>query len=313
MGTPDFAARILEKLFQTDYEIVAVVTQPDRPVGRKKVLTPTPVKEVAIQHGVTVLQPEKLSQSLELEELLAMDIDLIITAAYGQFLPQVLLNHAKIDAVNVHASLLPKYRGAAPIHYAVMNGDTHTGVTIMRMIKQMDAGDMFARQSLEIQQQDTTGTLFEKLSHMGATLLMDTLPALIERSITPQPQDEKQVSFAPAITREQEQINWYQPAYQVHNFIRGLCPFPVAYTLFEGNRYKIWQTELSLVKTDKPTVTIHTLNQKQVFIARGDVLALEVKTIQPAGKGKMSVQDFYNGFKEWIANEPQFESSVTDE
>lgn len=176
MGTPDFAVPVLEQL-ANKYEVVAVVTQPDRPVGRKRVLTPPPVKKKAEELGLPVFQPEKLRQSEALETLIDLQADLLVTAAYGQILPKRLLEAEKYGAINVHASLLPAYRGGAPIHYAVMNGEKETGVTIMYMVEQLDAGDMIAQRKIPITDQDDTGVMFQKLSEVGATLLMETLPA----------------------------------------------------------------------------------------------------------------------------------------
>lgn len=191
MGTPQFSVPILEALVEDDsIQIDAVVTQPDRKVGRKKVLTAPPVKETAVKHDLKVLQPEKIAGSEEMETIIDLNPDLIITAAYGQFLPEVLLEAPKYKSINVHASLLPKYRGAAPIHYAVWNGDQQTGVSIMYMTKQMDAGDVLAKRLINIERSDDTGQLFEKLSYVGRDLLIDTLPKIFEETIKPEPQNE---------------------------------------------------------------------------------------------------------------------------
>lgn len=203
MGTPEFAVPILSNLAER-YEVIAVVTQPDRPVGRKRILTPPPVKRKALELGIPIFQPEKLRSSEELEALIRLQADLLVTAAYGQILPEKLLNAQKFGAINVHASLLPAYRGGAPIHYAVMNGDKETGVTIMYMVKQLDAGDMIAQRSIPITDEDDTGSMFDKLSDVGAKLLMETLPDFFEGKITAVPQDEAKVTFARNISREQE-------------------------------------------------------------------------------------------------------------
>ncbi len=206
MGTPAFAATVLEGILSdADYQVLAVVTQPDRAVGRKKVLSMTPVKEVALAHDLPVLQPEKLSGSPEMDLLMELDADGIVTAAFGQFLPTKLLN-AMDFAVNVHASLLPKYRGGAPIHYALINGDERGGVTIMEMVKEMDAGDMIASSSIAIEETDNVGTLFEKLAIVGRDLLLKTLPEYLEGNIKPVAQDVSQVTFSPNIQPEEERV-----------------------------------------------------------------------------------------------------------
>lgn len=211
MGTPDFSTSILEMLIES-YEVVAVVTQPDRPVGRKRTLTPPPVKKVAMAHDLPVYQPEKLSDSETLNTLLNMEYDLIVTAAFGQLLPKALLDHPKYGAVNVHASLLPKYRGGAPIHQAIIDGESETGVTIMYMVERLDAGDMIAQQALPIEDQDNVGTMHDKLSALGTKLLSDTLPSILNGTNPRTAQDDTKASFASNIQREDEWIDWSQDA-----------------------------------------------------------------------------------------------------
>ena len=195
MGTPDFSVPVLDGLIEQGYEVLAVVTQPDRAVGRKKEIKMTPVKEAALRHNLPVYQPEKISGPDEMEEIMALGADIIVTAAFGQFLPESLLKSVK-HAVNVHASLLPKYRGGAPVHYAIINGDAEAGVTIMEMVKKMDAGDMISQRAIPITDTDNVGTMFEKLSLVGRELLLDTLPDYLAGKITPQPQDETPVAAA---------------------------------------------------------------------------------------------------------------------
>ena len=207
MGTPAFSVPILESLIEAGYDVAAVVTQPDRPVGRKKIITPTPVKEAALKHNLLVLQPEKISGSPEMEKIKELAPDLLITAAFGQFLPEKLLQVPKLGAINVHASLLPKYRGGAPVHYAIMEGEAETGVTIMEMIKKMDAGGIFSQRKIAITKQDDVGTMFEKLSQVGKELLLETLPKIISGELKPTPQNEEEATFSPNISREQEAID----------------------------------------------------------------------------------------------------------
>ena len=263
MGTPDFSATVLKGLLESDqYEVLAVVTQPDRAVGRKKEIRMTPVKE-----------------------------DGIVTAAFGQFLPSKLL--ASMDfAVNVHASLLPKHRGGAPIHYALIQGDEEAGVTIMEMVKEMDAGDMISRRSIPITDEDNVGTLFEKLAIVGRDLLLDTLPAYLAGDIQPEAQDPSQVTFSPNIRPEEERLDWTKTNRQLFNQIRGMNPWPVAHTLWQGGRFKIYEAELA--DGDGQPGEILEIGKRQLLVATGEG-ALALKTVQPAGKPKMTISDFLNG------------------
>lgn len=295
MGTPEFSVPILEALFESEYEVVAVVTQPDRPVGRKRVLTPPPIKEAALKHQVPIYQPEKISGSKELEELIALEADLLITAAYGQFLPTKLLNAPKHRAINVHASLLPKYRGGAPVHYAIIEGEKEIGVSIMYMEKKMDAGAVLAQRSIPIEEDDDVQSMFDKLSLLGRDLLMEVLPKLFAEEITPVEQDESKVTFSPNISREEERIDWDQTAEQIANKVRGMRPWPVAHALLDGERCKIWQAK----KTDKETTlspgSIVEWDKKSLFVACGNGTVLKITELQQAGKKKMSINNFLNG------------------
>ena len=292
MGTPDFSATVLEGLLADKaYNILAVVTQPDRAVGRKKEIKMTPVKEVALAHNLPVYQPEKLSGSEEMAELMTLGADGIVTAAFGQFLPTKLLDSVDF-AVNVHASLLPKYRGGAPIHYAIINGDKEAGVTIMEMVKGMDAGDMIAKDATSITDEDNVGTVFDKLAILGRDLLLRTLPDYIAGNITPEPQDSSQATFSPNITPEEERIDWHRPARDVFNHIRGLNPWPVAHTLLDGKRFKIYEASIAQGQ-GKPGEIIEK-GKKSLVVATSDG-AIALKTVQPAGKPRMSIVDFLNG------------------
>ena len=292
MGTPDFSATVLKGLLESDqYEVLAVVTQPDRAVGRKKEIRITPVKEVALSYGLPIYQPEKLSGSPEMEAIMNLGADGIVTAAFGQFLPSKLL--ASMDfAVNVHASLLPKHRGGAPIHYALIQGDEEAGVTIMEMVKEMDAGDMISRRSIPITDEDNVGTLFEKLAIVGRDLLLDTLPAYLAGDIQPEAQDPSQVTFSPNIRPEEERLDWTKTNRQLFNQIRGMNPWPVAHTLWQGGRFKIYEAELA--DGDGQPGEILEIGKRQLLVATGEG-ALALKTVQPAGKPKMTISDFLNG------------------
>ena len=292
MGTPDFSATVLKGLLESkQYEILAVVTQPDRAVGRKKEIRMTPVKELALDYGLPIYQPEKLSKSAELDSLMNLNADGIVTAAFGQFLPSKLLDSVNF-AVNVHASLLPKYRGGAPIHYAIINGDKEAGVTIMEMVKEMDAGDMIARRAIPIEETDNVGTMFEKLALVGRDLLLESLPSYLAGDLKPVPQDKNQVTFSPNISPEEERIDWTKTNRQLFNQIRGMYPWPVAHTLLNGDRFKIY--EATPVEGAGQSGEILAIGKKELIVAAGEG-ALSLKTVQPAGKPKMTIIDFLNG------------------
>ena len=292
MGTPNFSATVLKGLLESkQYEILAVVTQPDRAVGRKKEIRMTPVKELALDYGLPIYQPEKLSKSAELDSLMNLNADGIVTAAFGQFLPSKLLDSVNF-AVNVHASLLPKYRGGAPIHYAIINGDKEAGVTIMEMVKEMDAGDMIARRAIPIEETDNVGTMFEKLALVGRDLLLESLPSYLAGDLKPVLQDKNQVTFSPNILPEEERIDWTKTNHQIFNQIRGMNPWPVAHTLLNGERFKIY--EATPVEGLGQAGEILVIGKKELIVATGEG-ALSLQTVQPAGKSKMTIIDFLNG------------------
>lgn len=297
MGTPTFAVPILEALIaDPQYDVQAVVTQPDRPQGRKRVLTPSPVKVAAQAHDLPVLQPEKMNGSDEMAQIVALAPDFIITAAFGQFLPTALLDAAQIAAVNTHASLLPKYRGGAPVHYAIMNGDTETGVSIMYMVKQMDAGDVIDVVKVPITAQDNVGTMFDKLSLVGRDLLLATLPKIAAGEIAPVPQDEAAVSISPNITRDQQNLNFTQEtAQQLDWHIRGLYPTHPAYVQVAGQRVKLIQVTPLSETTDVTPGHVVTRTKKMLTIAAADHSVLRIDQLQPAGKSVMSSQAYLNG------------------
>lgn len=309
MGTPDFSVPILEALIKEENcEVVAVVTQPDRKVGRKNVLTAPPVKKKAMAYDIPVLQPEKLSGSPEMNTILEMEPDLIVTAAYGQYVPTKLLNAPRFKAINVHASLLPKYRGAAPIHYALINGDEKTGVTIMYMVKKMDAGDIISQRDITIEESDTVGSLFNKLSLLGRDLLIDTLPELFNETVQPIVQDESEVTLAPMIQPAEEKLDWTKSAKDLANKIRGMNPFPGAYTLLNGERFKIWFAEALSHSSDSHPGTIIKLSKDELIVQCGNQTALKLLVVQPFGKPKMPVSDYLAGARNHLEEGVQFEN-----
>ena len=294
MGTPDFSVPILKGLVENNYEIKAVVTQPDKKVGRKQQVTKTPVKVAAEELNLPIYQPTKLARSEEVEELIEIHADLIVTAAYGQFLPTKFLNSVKIAAVNVHGSLLPKYRGGAPIQYSVINGDQETGITIMEMVKEMDAGDIYAQKAIKIEPDDTTGSVFDKLSLVGRGLLLETLPHIIAHPDEKTAQNPDQVVFSPNISKQQEKISLTLTASQANNLIRGLNPDPGAYLMLGNSRLKVWQAQVSEEKTTLPAGSL-VANDNRFAISFAEGTVLNLLEVQPAGKKKMSIQSFLNG------------------
>lgn len=299
MGTPDFSVPILKKLTQANVEVVLVVTQPDRPVGRRRKLTPPPVKQEAIKQNIPVFQPEKLSHAYE--EIFKYKPDLIITAAYGQLLPNALLDYPTYGSINVHASLLPELRGGAPIHYAILEGKQETGITIMYMVEKLDAGDILTQRSVAIEEDDDVGLLHDKLSQVGAELLIETLPLIFSGKIDPIKQDETKVTFAPNIKREQEKIDWTQSNAEIYNHIRGLRPWPVAYTTYQGERMKIWWSEKDETEYNgKPGEIVRINDQDSFVVVCGNQTGLKITEIQPAGNRRMTVAEYLRGSEERI-------------
>lgn len=300
MGTPDFAVPSLQALLEEGYNVTTVVTQPDRPKGRKRVLTPPPVKVEAEKHGIPVLQPEKLRQADSVELLRQLKPDLIVTAAYGQILPKAVLDLPKHGCINIHASLLPKYRGGAPIHHAVIRGEATTGVTIMYMAVGLDTGDMIASVELPIEDTDTTGTLFEKLSIAGSELLKGILPDLLAGRLTAVPQNEAEAIYSPNIRREDELIDWSRSAVNIWNQVRGLNPFPGAYTLWNGEVMKVWGsanpkgTQSRIFETTPVPGTVLGSSEQGIEVMTGEG-TLWLTDIQPAGKKAMPVSEFIRG------------------
>lgn len=306
MGTPQFAATILAGLLSSPYEVLAVVTQPDRPVGRKRVLTPSPVKELALEHDLPVYQPEKISGSKEVDELIALGADLIVTAAYGQFIPSRLIEAPEYSAINVHASLLPKYRGGAPIQYAVWNGDKETGISLIYMTKQMDAGNILAQAATPILPSDDSGTLFERLADIGRDLLLETLPQLFAGEVNAWAQAEADVVFSPTLTRAQEQIDWSQTATEIANHVRAFRPAPGTYTRIDDKRLKVWAGEAvtgeQAVDQSGEVGEVLALTDTALIVQAGAGSQFAITDWQESGKKRMTVAQARNGLKEadWL-------------
>lgn len=295
MGTPDFSVPVLQRLIDDGYEVIAAVTQPDRPVGRKKVMTPPPVKVEALKHGIPVYQPEKIRQSEELQQIIALQADIIVTAAFGQILPKELLDAPKFGCVNVHASLLPELRGGAPIHYSIMQGKEKTGITIMYMAEKLDAGDIISVGEVVIEEEDTVGSLHDKLSIVGSDLLSTTLPKLLAGEITPIPQDDSKATFAPNIKRADEKIDWSLSGEEIYNKIRGLNPWPVAFTTYQGNVMKVWSAKKVEKSIEAAPGTVVAIEEDGPILATGNDTYIQLKEVQPAGKKKMDIGQFIRG------------------
>ncbi|WP_430509384.1 methionyl-tRNA formyltransferase [Gottfriedia solisilvae] len=300
MGTPDFSVPVLRRIIEDGYEVVGVVTQPDRPVGRKRVLTPPPVKVEALKHNIPVLQPEKIRLKEETDKVLALNPDLIVTAAFGQILPKEILESPKFGCINVHASLLPELRGGAPIHYSIIQGKSETGVTIMYMVEKLDAGDMLARVVVPIEEKDHVGSLHDKLSIAGADLLSETVPALLKGEITPEKQDESKVTFAWNIKREEERIDWSKSGEEIYNHVRGLHPWPVAYTTLNGEVLKVWWSEKVEGHQNSNPGEIIEVQNDGIIVATGNQTAIKITDLQPSGKKRMEAKQYINGAGSFI-------------
>lgn len=295
MGTPDFAVPCLEKLIEYGCDVVGVFTQPDKPVGRKRVITPPAVKVCAIKHGIEVFQPEKMRDGVALEIINNLAPDLIVVVAYGKILPKEILESAPLGCINIHGSLLPKLRGAAPIQWSVINGDEYAGVTSMQMNEGLDTGDMLISRSVKINFNETSGELYDRLSFVGAEVLEETLKNLEEGTLNAVPQNDDESTYAPMLNKEISNINWNDTALAVYNKIRGLNPWPVAVTFVDGVKYKIFQAEYVENAGGKPGEIVE--NKKQLIVSCGDGNGVSLKIIQPDGKKQMDITSFLAGNK----------------
>lgn len=298
MGTASFSKAVLQKLIDEKYNIVAVVSQPDRKVGRKKEVKMPEVKEVALLHNIPVLQPARIKE--DYQAIIDLHPDMLITAAYGQIIPEVVLQSAQIGAINVHASLLPKYRGGAPVHQAIIDGEKQTGVTIMYMVKKMDAGNIILQKSIDILDDETTGQLYDRLAVLGADTLVEALPSIIAGTNASIVQDESLVTYAPVISREKEKIDFYQSAKQVYNTVRGLHPWPGAYTTYLGKTVKIWAGKIHECENamkhhaHQEPGTIVKIFKDAIGVKTGEGIYL-ITELQVEGKKRMLVKEYLNG------------------
>jgi len=298
MGTPDFALGALRALLEAGHDVVAVVTQPDRPKGRSGRLQMSPVKECALEHGIPVLQPVRIKAPEAVEELRKYPAQLFVVAAFGQILSKEILEMPPLGCINIHASLLPKYRGAAPIQWAILNGERETGVTLMRMDEGMDTGDMLAKTVVPIDKEETGGSLFEKLAAAGAQLLTETLPRLESGEVIGEPQEHDKSTYAGMIGKEMGKIDWQQPAEVLERRVRGLNPWPSAYTMLCGKVLKIWKARLAPDPEGASDVpgTVREVYRDSILVQTKEG-CLELLEVQLEGKKRMMARDFLAGFK----------------
>ncbi len=294
-GTPEFAVPTLRRLIDARHRVIAVVSQPDRPRGRGHQLAPTPTKTVALEHGIEVLQPERIRDEQFLERLAALSPDLGVVAAYGKLLPEALLRIPPLGLINVHASLLPRWRGAAPVHRAVIAGDEVTGVTIMRVVKELDAGAMFAAESRPIGPDETSPQVESDLAVMGARLLVDVVDLIASGRATETPQDETRVTLAPKIAKGEGAIDWNRPARALHNLIRGLQPWPLVSARLEGERILLHASQPTEEIVDRAPGVITRADGDTLAVAAGDRHTLRLLSIQREGRRAISTREFLAG------------------
>ena len=287
-GTPEFAVPALQALVDSGYEVAGVFTQPDKPKNRGMKLLPTPVKECACTHGIPVYQPRTLRDGEALELLRRLEPDLIVVAAYGKIFPREILELPRLGCVNIHSSLLPKYRGAAPINWAILNGEERTGVTLMYMAEGLDTGDMLASAETEIDLAEDAAQLHDRLAQMGARLLTDTLPALENGTARAVPQDDAGSCYAPMLSKELSPIDWSRTARQIHDQVRGLVPWPSAVTQLDGIRCKVLRTAITGETSGKAPGSILQADKRGLKVACGDGRVLELLEVQPDGKKRMA-------------------------
>ena len=294
MGTPDIAATCLKKILADGFEVVGVYTQPDRPKGRGMKMVYSPVKEVAIANDLPVFQPENFREEETVAQLRALQPDICAVVAYGRILPQKVLDVPKLGCINIHASLLPQYRGSAPYQWAVLDGLTETGVTAQYMFLQMDAGDIIDVSKTPIGENETAGELLDKLAVLGADLLSRTLTRFADGTVTATPQNEAEVSFAPMLDKSMCPIDWTKTAKQVHNHVRGLHPWPVATAELAGTKFKIHSTVVVDGKTGVEPGAILALTKTGLQVACGEG-AVEIRSLQAEGGKRMNAPDYFRG------------------
>jgi len=292
-GTPDFSVPPLKALLEAGHQVVGVYTQPDRPAGRGRKLTPSPVKALALAEGLPVHQPTSLRDAQAQAELQALAPDLMVVVAYGLLLPPAVLATPRLGCVNIHASLLPRWRGAAPIQRAIEAGDDQTGISIMQMDEGLDTGPVYLRKAIPIAADETGGSLHDRLARLGAEALMEALPGIAAGTLTPQPQDDAQATYAAKLTKAEATIDWHQPAQVIERKVRAFNPWPVAQTPYRGASLRIWEAQALKTATDQPPGTVVAAERTGVEVATGDGL-LRITRLQMPGKRAMDAADFLN-------------------
>lgn len=298
-GTPDFAARHLQALINSHHNVIAVYTQPDRPAGRGKKLTASPVKELAVSHDIPVYQPGSLRKEPAQQELAALNADIMVVVAYGLILPKVVLDTPRLGCINVHGSILPRWRGAAPIQRALWAGDKETGVTIMQMDVGLDTGDMLLKTYLPIEDDDTSATLYEKLALQGPDALLQALEGLANGTLMAEKQDEALANYAEKLSKEEARLDWSKSATQLWQEVRAFNPWPVSYFEHQGNTIKVWQTQVSTTSSNATPGTIISASKKGIEVATGDGV-LTLLNMQLPGKKPLSVADILNARGDWF-------------
>ena len=299
MGTPDFAVAPLEAILKAGHEVMAVVTQPDRQKGRGREVQYSPVKECALSHGIPVLQPLKIKEKDAVEELRKYPADIFVVAAFGQLLSEEILNMPRLGCINIHASLLPAYRGAAPIQWCVINGEEKTGVTIMQMAKGMDTGDILLQKEVVLDEKETGGSLFDRLMETGAELIVEVLPKIEAGELTPVVQKEELATYAGKITKDMGNIDFAKSAVTIERLIRGLNPWPSAFTHYKGKILKIWEADVvsECANAENPVPgTVIAMDKESFTLATGEG-ALRIRSLQPEGKKRMSCAEFMRGYE----------------
>ncbi|MDG5901905.1 methionyl-tRNA formyltransferase [Shewanella xiamenensis] len=298
-GTPDFAARHLQALINSHHNVIAVYTQPDRPAGRGKKLTASPVKELALAHNIPVYQPGSLRKEPAQQQLAALNADIMVVVAYGLILPKVVLDTPRLGCINVHGSILPRWRGAAPIQRALWAGDKETGVTIMQMDVGLDTGDMLLKTYLPIEDDDTSASLYEKLAQQGPDALLQALEGLANGTLAAEKQDEALANYAEKLSKEEARLDWTKSATQLWQEVRAFNPWPVSYFEHQGNTIKVWQTQVSTTSSNAAPGTIISASKKGIEVTTGDGV-LTLLSMQLPGKKPLSVADILNARGEWF-------------
>ncbi|WP_305373655.1 methionyl-tRNA formyltransferase [Photobacterium leiognathi] len=298
-GTPDFAARHLAALLSSQHDVVAVYTQPDRPAGRGKKLTASPVKAIALENDIPVFQPVSLRNEDAQQELAAIDADIMVVVAYGLLLPQEVLDTPRLGCINVHGSILPRWRGAAPIQRSIWAGDTETGVTIMQMDIGLDTGDMLKVATLPIEATDTSATMYEKLAELGPDALIDCLSDIADGTAVAVKQDDEQANYAKKLSKEEALIDWTMDAAEIERCVRAFNPWPMSYFTVAEQNVKVWQTAVETDNQGKAPGTILSADKQGILVATGNG-ALRLISLQPPSKKAMSAADLLNSRREWF-------------